>query len=70
MLSHVQDLAAQITDWEFIELWVDPIIFPPRIIMLVSTKQGNCCIYDPAANYKPIFSCSTYDDAHSWRRRR
>ena len=40
MLSHAQDLAAQINDWEFIELWVDPIIFPPRIIMLVSNKPS------------------------------
>jgi len=66
VLSHAQNLARQIIDWEFIELWVDPIVFPPRILMLVSNKQGNSWIYDPAANYKPIFSSSTYDDAHSW----
>jgi len=66
MLFHAQDIAAQINNWEFIELWVDAIVFPPRILMLVSNKQGNSCIYDPAANYKPIFSSSTYNEAHSW----
>ncbi len=66
MLSHAPNLAEQINDWKFIELWVDPIVFPPRILMLVSGKKGGFCIYDPAANYKSLFLSSTYDEAHSW----
>ncbi|WP_333209554.1 hypothetical protein [Microcoleus sp. S36b_A4] len=45
MLSHTPDLAEQVNDWEFIELWVDPIVFPPRILMLVSAKNRGFCIY-------------------------
>jgi hypothetical protein len=66
MLSHAPDLAEQINDWEFIELWVDPIVFPPRILMLVSGKNAGFCIYDPSANYKSLFVSSSYDEAHSW----
>ncbi len=66
MLFPAPDLATQINNWQFIELWVDPIVFPPRVLMLVGSKNGNCCIYDPSANYQPKFVSSTYDEAHSW----
>lgn len=55
MSSPAQNLVEQINDWEFIELWVDPIVFPPRILMLVGGKNSKCCIYDPSANYKLLF---------------
>ena len=66
MLSLAQNLVDLHDDWEFIELWVDPIVFPPRILMLAGGKQGNCCIYDATANYKPLFESAIYDEAHSW----
>jgi len=66
MSSHTPDLAEQINDWDFIELWVDPIVFLPCIVMLVSGKNGVFCIYDPSANYKSLFLSSSYDEAHSW----
>ncbi|MEG4229344.1 hypothetical protein QUA35_24720 [Microcoleus sp. N9_B2] len=66
MLSPAPNLVEQINDWEFIELWVDPIVFPPRILMLVGGKNSKCCIYEPSANYKPLFLSSSYDEAHSW----
>ena len=66
MLSPAPNLLEQINDWEFIELWVDPIVFPPRILMLVGGKNSKFCIYDPSANYKLLFLSSSYDQAHSW----
>lgn len=65
MLSHVPDLEKQITDWQFVELWVDLIVFPPRILMLVGEKNGKCGIYDPVANYQTKLDNLTYDQAHS-----
>jgi hypothetical protein len=50
MLCPAQNLAEQINDWEFIELWVDPIVFPPRILMLVGEQNSKCCIYEASAN--------------------
>jgi hypothetical protein len=66
MLSLEQNLALQTDNWQLIELWIDPIVFPPRILMLVGGQQGNCCIYDATANYKPLFESPNYDEAHSW----
>jgi len=66
MLCPAPNLAEQINDWEFIELWVDPIVFPPRILMLVEEQNSKCCIYDSSASYKLLFLSSSYDEAHSW----
>ena len=65
-MAWAQNLVEQINDWEFIELWVDPIVFPPRILMLVGDKNSKCGIYDPSANNKLLFLSSSYDQAHSW----
>ena len=65
-MALAQNLVEQINDWEFIELWVDPIVFPPRILMLVGDKNSKCGIYDPSANNKLLFLSSSYDQAHSW----
>lgn len=66
MLCPAQDLAEQINVWEFIELWVYPIVFPPLILMLVEEQNSKCCIYDLSANYKRLFLSSSYDEALSW----
>jgi len=68
MLCPAQNFAEQIKDWEFIELWVDPMVFPSRILMLVGEQISKCCIYDSLANYKLLFLSSSYDKAYSWLR--
>lgn len=45
---------------------VDPIVFPPRILMLVGEQNSKCCIYYSSANYKLLFLSSSYGKAHSW----
>jgi len=66
MLCPARNLAEQINDWEFIDLWVHPIVFPPRILMLVDEQISKCYIYDLSANYKLLFLSSSYDQALSW----
>jgi hypothetical protein len=66
MLSHAQVLADKANNWQFVELWVDPIVFPRKILMLVCDQQGACGIYKPASNYKLMFSSPTYEDAQLW----
>ena len=52
----------QETQWEFAEIWADTLISPPYILMLVKEKSGIFCIYNPAQNYKVIFSSDNYED--------
>jgi hypothetical protein len=33
MLSHAPALAEQAKTWTFLELWIDPILFPPKILL-------------------------------------
>lgn len=42
------------------------MLFPPYILLLLGDPAGSCRVYDPAANYKVVFSCRTYDDAQTW----
>jgi hypothetical protein len=52
MISHVPALAEQAKTWTFLELWVDPILFPPKVLMLVGDRDGTCRIFNPAFDYK------------------
>jgi hypothetical protein len=45
------------SDWDFVEVWIDPMLSPPYILLL---------LYDPAENYKVVFSSATYDEAQIW----
>jgi hypothetical protein len=64
MLSPAPDPA--ITSWNSVEVWIDPFLSPPYILMLLSNSSGNCRIYDPAEGYRIVFEASSYDDAQAW----
>ncbi len=66
MLYQEQNPTIVNLDWQFIELWIDAIIFPPHILILVGDNQGNFNVYDPANQYKSIFSTNNYDEVNSW----
>lgn len=66
MQSLVPALEKQAKTWKFIELWVDPILFPPKILMLVDDHDGRCNVVDPAADCKLVVSHSTYQTAQAW----
>jgi hypothetical protein len=52
--------------WNFLEAWVDPLQFPPYVLLLVGDKAGSCHIFNPAEQYKLIISCETYEQAQLW----
>ncbi len=66
MLSQEQNPVILNTDWQFVELWIDTIVFPPRILMLIADHNGKYNIYDPAQEYKSIFSSNNYDEVNYW----
>lgn len=66
MLSPAPALAEQANTWQFLELWVDPVIFPPKILMLVGDQDGTCRIFNPALDYKLLVTHSNYQLAQEW----
>ena len=53
-------------NWNFLEVWVDPMQSPPSILLLLSDKSGSCYIFDPAEQHRSVTSCDTYDQAQLW----
>ena len=66
MLSHAPALAEQAKTWEFLELWVDPVLFPPKILMLVGDRDGSCRIFNPTSGYKLVVAHPSYQAAQEW----
>lgn len=66
MQFHAPALAEQAKTWKFLELWVDPVLFPPKILMLVGEQNGTCRIFNPASNYKLVVTHSNYQTAQEW----
>jgi hypothetical protein len=56
----------QVSDWHFIEIWVDPTASPPYLLMVLKTIPGLFYIIDPAENYSIIFSAKSYDEIKLW----
>ncbi len=52
--------------WNFVEVWIDPMLSPPYILLLLGDPTGRCRVYDPAEDYKVVFSSATYDEAQTW----
>jgi hypothetical protein len=53
-------------DWNFLEVWIDPMQSPPYLLMLMADDTGHCHIFDPAEGYRLVKSCDRYDDAQHW----
>ncbi|MCY7407283.1 MAG: hypothetical protein LH631_07885 [Alkalinema sp. CAN_BIN05] len=62
--SHGLDLVKN--DWNFLEVWVDPMQSPPYLLLLLGDENGGCRILDPSEQYKLIKSCGSYDMAQLW----
>jgi hypothetical protein len=50
----------------FVEVWIDPMLSPPYLLLLLSAPSGHCCVHDPAKGYKIVFQSETYDQAQTW----
>jgi hypothetical protein len=66
MLSPELALAEQAKTWQLLELWVYPVLFPPKVLMVVSDEDGSCRIFNPAADYRLVVAHPTYQSAQDW----
>ena len=66
MLSQELALEKQANSWKFLELWVDPVLFLPKILMIIGDQDSTYRIFSPASDYKLIVSHSSYQEAEDW----
>ena len=62
--SNAQDLVKN--NWEFTEVWIDPMLSPPYILLLLCDSEVDCQICDPKQGDKVIFSSNSYETAKLW----
>jgi hypothetical protein len=62
--SHELDLVKD--DWNFLEVWVDPMQSPPYILLLLGDKTNGCYVFDPAEHYRLVKAFSSYEEAQLW----
>jgi hypothetical protein len=56
----------QVSDWQFVETWIDPTSEIPYVLLLIAEEAGGFKIYDPKENYSVIFSSDSYEDAKNF----
>jgi hypothetical protein len=66
VLSPKPAFAEQVKTWLFLELWIEPVLFPPKVLMVVGDEDGSCRIFNPAADYKLVVTYPTYQAAQDW----
>jgi len=53
-------------NWNFLEVWVDPMQSPPYILLLLGDKRNGCYVLDPAEGYGLVKAFQDYEEAENW----
>ncbi len=53
-------------EWQFVEVWIEPMQSPPYVLMLMGDRMGICHICDPAENYRVVQTSKSYEEAQLW----
>ena len=60
-MSFREQNLAKLSNWKFIEMWVDPTHDLPYVLMLVGDVDGSYSLYDPTEGYKVVYSAQDYE---------
>jgi hypothetical protein len=53
-------------NWDFLEVWVDPMQSPPYVLLLLGNLNQGCFIFDPSEHYGLIKTFQDYEAAQLW----
>jgi hypothetical protein len=59
-------LVEQPKAWKFLEICVDPVPFPPRLLLLVGDLNNTCRIFNPGNGYQLVIAHPDYPTAQEW----
>jgi hypothetical protein len=60
-MSFREQNLAKLSNWKFIEVWIDPTSDLPYVLMLVGDVDGSYNLYDPTEGYKVVYSAQDYE---------
>ena len=60
-MSFLVQNQAKLSNWQFIEMWIDPTSDLPYVLMVVGDIDGTYRIYDPTEGYKIIYFEQEYE---------
>ncbi|OIP70112.1 MAG: hypothetical protein AUK43_10625 [Oscillatoriales cyanobacterium CG2_30_40_61] len=46
-----QELNPVQNNWQFTEVWIDPMLTPPYLLLFLANATGKCQIYDPVKGF-------------------
>jgi len=53
-------------NWNFLEVWVDPMQSPPYLLLLLGDPTKGCYIFDPGECYRFVKAFQDYEEAQLW----
>ena len=53
-------------NWNFLEVWIDPMQSPPYLLMVMGDRMGVYRVCDPVENYKVVLTSQSYEEAQLW----
>lgn len=61
IMSFLVQNQAKLSDWKFVEVWIDPTSVIPYVLILIGDVDGSYKIYDPTEGYKIVYSEQEYE---------
>jgi hypothetical protein len=53
-------------NWDFLEVWVDPMQSPPYMLLLLGNLNKGYFIFDPSERYGLVKAFQNYEEAQLW----
>lgn len=60
-MSFLEQNQAKLSNWQFVEMWIDPSSDLPYVLMLIGDVDGSYKIYDPTEGYKIVYAEQDYE---------
>ena len=52
--------------WRSLEVWVDPTVSPPYLLLVLDDESGTWRVVDPKEGYRTLYVNQSYDDVKLW----
>jgi hypothetical protein len=65
-IFYAKECLKSMDNWNFLEVWVDPMQSLPYILLLLGDKAKGCYVFDPVEHYALVKAFQDYEEAQLW----